>query len=116
MLFDGKSIEQNEQDKGFINEGKEKLSPEKIAQKYTISAVELTFEILNLLIQDNKNSSNELYKCINIINDLFKTHTLEIIQLLILCLKNTNKSEKKKNFIDEDFEKKELYKKRTSIK
>ena len=110
LLFDGKSIEQKEQDKGFINEGKEKLSPEKIALKYTVSAVDLTFEILELLIQDNKSSSSELYECINIVNDLYKTHTLAIIRLMILCLKTSNKIDKRGSFNIENFEKKQNYK------
>ena len=94
MLLDSKSLiinsRQNEE-KGLLNEGKERASPEKIAKKYTPSAISLTFEVIMILINDNSHSSQSIYSSINMISKLFMYHKLEIIQILIICLQNTNK-------------------------
>ena len=70
---------------------KGKSSPEAVAAKYTKSAIDLSFETIKLFINDNAHCSQALYMYINLINELFDYHKLQVIEMLIICLKNTNK-------------------------
>ena len=92
LLFDKKSIEYENNNNFNLKINKDNVSAEKIAAKYTASAIDLSFEIIKILIDNNENSPKAIYFSINIINQLFDSHRLEIIQILIICLKQNNKN------------------------
>ena len=89
LLFDSKILDNKDEKRGKFLDYKEKASPENIARKHIGDVIELTFNLLKMLIKNNKESSKNIFHYLFLFDELLNNHLLETIEIFVIFLKNT---------------------------
>lgn len=89
LLFDSKLLINREEIKGTYVEAKEKATPDRIARKYIGDVIELSFNLLKMLIKKNEHTSKKIYNSLFLFDELLNNHQLDMIEIFVICLKNT---------------------------
>ena len=88
LLYDSKSIGNRDDKRGYLD-NKEKVRPEKIARKYIGDIIELSFNLLKIMIKNNEHSSKNLLNFVYLFEELLINHQIDTIEILLICLKNS---------------------------
>ena len=91
LLFDSKILDSQDERGwgGGRGDGKEKASPENIARKHIGDVIELSFDVIKMLIKNNKHASKNIFNYLFLFDELLNNHLLETIDIFVIFLKNT---------------------------
>ena len=87
LLYDSKTLNIEEEKRGYKGI-KEKANPHNIAQKHIGDVIELSFNLIKMLIINNEYSSKNILSCLFLFDELLKNHKIEILEIFVICLKN----------------------------